>query len=38
LTPIVYALPGQLLAEAVGRRRGLNPDQPGGLHKVTRTR
>jgi glucosamine--fructose-6-phosphate aminotransferase (isomerizing) len=38
LTPIVYALPGQLLAEAVGRRRGLNPDQPGGLRKVTRTR
>jgi glucosamine--fructose-6-phosphate aminotransferase (isomerizing) len=38
LTPIAYALPGQLLAEAVGRRRGLNPDQPGGLHKVTRTR
>jgi glucosamine--fructose-6-phosphate aminotransferase (isomerizing) len=38
LTPIVYALPGQLLAEAVARRRGLNPDQPGGLHKVTRTR
>lgn len=38
LTPIAYALPGQLLAEAVGRRRGLNPDQPGGLQKVTRTR
>ena len=38
LTPIAFALPGQLLAEAVGRRRGLNPDQPGGLHKVTRTR
>jgi glucosamine--fructose-6-phosphate aminotransferase (isomerizing) len=38
LTPVVYALPGQLLAEAVGRGRGLNPDQPGGLRKVTRTR
>lgn len=38
LTPIAYALPGQLLAEAVARRRSLNPDKPGGLDKVTRTR
>jgi glutamine---fructose-6-phosphate transaminase (isomerizing) len=38
LTPLLFALPGQLLAEAVGRRRGLNPDYPIGLDKVTRTR
>jgi glutamine---fructose-6-phosphate transaminase (isomerizing) len=31
-------LPGQLLAESVARRRGLDPDQPAGLHKVTLTR
>lgn len=37
LTPIPYILPGQLLAEAVSRRRGLDPDAPHGLTKVTRT-
>ena len=37
LTPIPYILPGQLLAEAVSRRRGLDPDAPFGLTKVTRT-
>jgi glucosamine--fructose-6-phosphate aminotransferase (isomerizing) len=38
LTPLAYAIPGQLLAEAVARRRGLDPDAPQGLTKVTRTR
>jgi len=38
LTPMLFALPGQLLSEAVARRRGLNPDSPEGLRKVTRTR
>jgi glucosamine--fructose-6-phosphate aminotransferase (isomerizing) len=37
LTPISYVLPGQLLAEAVSRRCGLDPDAPHGLTKVTRT-
>jgi glucosamine--fructose-6-phosphate aminotransferase (isomerizing) len=38
LTPIVYVVPGQLLVEAVARRRGTSPDAPPGLGKVTRTR
>lgn len=38
LTPLSYVLPGQLLAEAVARRRGMDPDAPVGLTKVTRTR
>ena len=38
LTPIVYVVPGQLLVEAVARRRGISPDAPEGLGKVTRTR
>lgn len=38
LTPLVYVLPGQLLAEAVARARGYDPDAPPGLTKVTRTR
>ncbi len=37
LTPIAYVVPGQLLAESVARRRGLDPDAPAGLSKVTRT-
>jgi glutamine---fructose-6-phosphate transaminase (isomerizing) len=37
LTPLALVLPGQLLAEAVTRRRGLSPDEPSGLTKVTRT-
>jgi len=37
LTPLTYALPGQLAAEAVSRARGLDPDAPEGLTKVTRT-
>jgi glucosamine--fructose-6-phosphate aminotransferase (isomerizing) len=37
LTPLAFALPGQLVAEAVARRRGMDPDAPPGLSKVTRT-
>ncbi|MDQ7820359.1 MAG: SIS domain-containing protein [Armatimonadota bacterium] len=35
LTPHVYILPLQLLAYHVARRRGLDPDRPRGLRKVT---
>jgi len=38
LTPMLYVLPGQLLVEATARRRGINPDAPIGLGKVTLTR
>jgi glutamine---fructose-6-phosphate transaminase (isomerizing) len=38
LTPLAYVLPGQLLAEAVARARGFDPDSPEGLSKVTLTR
>jgi glucosamine--fructose-6-phosphate aminotransferase (isomerizing) len=37
LTPVAYAVAGQLLAEAVAVRRGRNPDSPQGLTKVTLT-
>jgi glucosamine--fructose-6-phosphate aminotransferase (isomerizing) len=38
LAPLGTILPGQLLAEAVARRRGYRPDAPPGLHKITLTR
>lgn len=38
LTPIPFAVAGQVLAEALARRRGLDPDRPAGLRKVTETR
>ena len=38
LTPLQYIVPGQLLVEATSRRRGMNPDAPAGLGKVTLTR
>jgi glucosamine--fructose-6-phosphate aminotransferase (isomerizing) len=38
LAPLATILPGQLLAEAVARRRGFDPDAPPGLRKVTLTR
>ena len=38
LTPMVYVVPGQLLVEATALRRGLDPDAPPGLGKVTLTR
>jgi glucosamine--fructose-6-phosphate aminotransferase (isomerizing) len=37
LSPLLYVLPGQLVAEAVARRLGRNPDEPVGLTKVTLT-
>jgi glucosamine--fructose-6-phosphate aminotransferase (isomerizing) len=37
LAPIAHVLPGQLLAEAVARARGYDPDRPMGLTKVTLT-
>ena len=37
LTPLVTALPGQLLALHLSLARGLDPDTPRGLRKVTKT-
>ena len=37
LSPITAIVPGQLLALHVTLARGLDPDAPRGLHKVTRT-
>ncbi len=36
LTPHIYALPLQLLAYHLSRLRGLDPDRPRGLRKITR--
>ncbi|MCX7926164.1 MAG: SIS domain-containing protein [Fimbriimonadales bacterium] len=38
LSPIVYAVAGQLFAYHLALTRDLNPDQPRGLQKVTKTR
>jgi glucosamine--fructose-6-phosphate aminotransferase (isomerizing) len=38
LSPITAVLPGQLLAYHLALARGLDPEQPRGLHKVTETR
>jgi glucosamine--fructose-6-phosphate aminotransferase (isomerizing) len=37
VSPLVYALAGQLFAHGVCTTKGLNPDQPRGLNKVTLT-
>jgi glucosamine--fructose-6-phosphate aminotransferase (isomerizing) len=37
LSPLVAILPGQLFAVALARTRGLDPDRPRGLNKVTET-
>lgn len=37
LSPIGSIVPGQLLTEALARRRGIDPDAPRGLGKVTQT-
>lgn len=37
LSPVIAVVPGQLWAVALARARGLDPDQPRGLTKVTRT-
>lgn len=38
LTPLVAVIPAQLFALALAQARGLDPDQPVGLRKVTETR
>ena len=38
LTPLLFVVPGQLLVEATAVRRGISPDAPDGLGKVTLTR
>ena len=38
LTPLLFVVPGQLLVEATALRRGVSPDAPTGLGKVTLTR
>jgi glucosamine--fructose-6-phosphate aminotransferase (isomerizing) len=37
LAPLGLIVPGQLLVESLARRRGHDPDAPGGLTKVTQT-
>lgn len=37
MTPIPYIIPAQLFAAALAVEKGLNPDQPRSLQKVTRT-
>lgn len=37
LTPLVAVLPGQMFAMQLTKEKGLNPDQPEGLTKVTET-
>jgi len=36
-TPIPYIIPAQLFAGLLAERKGLNPDHPRTLTKVTRT-
>lgn len=36
-TPIPYIIPAQMFAAILASEKGLNPDQPRGLQKVTRT-
>jgi glutamine---fructose-6-phosphate transaminase (isomerizing) len=38
LTPMLFVVPGQLLVEATAAERGVDPDAPDGLGKVTLTR
>jgi glucosamine--fructose-6-phosphate aminotransferase (isomerizing) len=35
LAPLLSVLPGQLFAGALARAKGLDPDRPPGLTKVT---
>jgi glucosamine--fructose-6-phosphate aminotransferase (isomerizing) len=37
LSPLVYIIPAQLFACRLALKRGLNPDTPRGLNKVTMT-
>jgi glucosamine--fructose-6-phosphate aminotransferase (isomerizing) len=36
-TPIPYIVPGQLFAAHLAALKGLNPDLPRALNKITRT-
>lgn len=36
-TPLPYIIPAQILAACLAEEKGLNPDQPRALEKVTRT-
>ena len=38
LTPIIAVLPGQIFAMSLAKVKGLDPDKPVGLKKVTETR
>lgn len=38
LSPLVAVLPGQLLAYYLALAKGLDPEHPRGLRKVTETR
>ena len=38
VSPIVAVVPGQLFAKSLAEARGVDPDRPRGLAKVTRTR
>jgi glucosamine--fructose-6-phosphate aminotransferase (isomerizing) len=38
LSPLLSVVPGQLFAGALARARGLDPDAPHGLNKVTLVR
>jgi glutamine---fructose-6-phosphate transaminase (isomerizing) len=38
LAPLPYIIPGQLFAHYLALYKGLNPDQPRSLKKITRTR
>jgi len=38
LSPLAAIVPGQVFALGLAQARGLDPDHPRGLHKVTRTR
>jgi glucosamine--fructose-6-phosphate aminotransferase (isomerizing) len=37
LAPMALIVPGQLLVEALARSKGIDPDAPRGLRKVTQT-
>jgi len=37
LTPLVAVIPGQYIGMRLAVEKGLNPDQPIGLHKITET-
>jgi len=38
VSPVITVVPGQLLALGLAQAKGLDPDRPRGLQKVTRTR